>query len=169
VPIRISARVEANAQPPKGRGRALLASLALFLALGLLLWIQRGFVDYALTGFSWQQAQGTVIAARNSSDPTIEFSTPDGTTYQFHEDYILLCTGRHSICFARNFTRGEQVPVIYKPSQPSSAYVHDWALTSTVIMLFVELGVALLLLLMILPLFLKRPMQAEIRIGNAQS
>jgi hypothetical protein len=101
----------------------------------------------------------------NSSAPTIEFSTPEGASHQFSEDYILLCTGRRSFCYARNFTLGQQVPVVYDPARPERAFVHDWALTATVITVFLEAGIGLLFLLALAALLSKGAIRASVRLG----
>jgi hypothetical protein len=163
MPIRFSARVGVEPQTPqRRRGVAVLAGAILIAAAAFLLWMNRGFADYALTGWFWNQTQGVVVEARNNSDPTIEFSTPDGSTYEFKEDYIILCGGRGTFCWIRDFSLGEQVPVVYNPHSPKTAFVHDWALKSTVITVFLEAALELLLVLMMIVLLRRKPMRAEV-------
>jgi hypothetical protein len=128
--------------------------------------INRGFADYALTGWFWNQTGGTVMDAASTSTPTIEFTTPDGATHEFREDYIILCQGKRSFCFIRDFDPGQQVPVVYNPGSPKMAYVHDWALSSTVITVFLETAAELFFVLMMVVMVRRRPIRAAVRFGG---
>lgn len=172
MPIRISGGtgVSVGSRTQQRRpGLALLGGVVLLAGVAWLLWMQRGFADYALTGFFWDKVQGTVIDPTHNSRPTskpiVEFSTPHGARYAFTEDYVLPCAGRRSFCFIRTFDPGERVPVVYNPRDPTRAYIHDWALTATVLTVFLEAGAGLLLALMMVVLVRRRPMQATIRFG----
>ncbi len=122
MPFRVGARIAVSQQQPRGRGVAVLACLTLLAGTVFLLWIGRGFADYALTGWFWNRSEGVVLGGDTSSSPLVEFSTPDGATHTFTEDYILLCAGRRSFCLIRDFKIGEAVPVVYDPSHPRIAY-----------------------------------------------
>jgi Protein of unknown function (DUF3592) len=155
---------------------AFLGGTILLIGLIWLLWMQRGFAEYALTGIFWEKAQGTVINLTHASTsksgttsrPIIEFATPDGRRYAFTEDYVRLCGHRRSFCFIRSFDPGEQVPVVYNPREPMQAYIHDWALSATVLTVFLEGGAALLLVLMMVVLARRRPIEAEVRFGQVE-
>ena len=86
----------------------------------------------------------------SNSDPTIEFQTPDGATRRFSEDYILLCGSRRDLCFIRHFAQGQVVPVTYDRVFPERAYVRDWALIANVITFFIEIGLTLMFVLMLI-------------------
>jgi hypothetical protein len=154
----------ADAPPPSRQGKALLAIAALLAAALFLVWMNRGFADYALRGWRWSETEGTVTDASTTSAPTIAFSTPDGAKHAFREDYIILCGSRRSFCFMRNFDPGQQVPVVYDPHAPQAAFVHDWALKSGVITWFLEAGAAILLALMMLAL-VKGNIRASVRLN----
>lgn len=162
ITLKTSWRVETR-QPARPRGVRILCGTALLAMAAALLWIDRGFADYTVTGLFWNQAQGTVIEARNSSVPTIEFTTPDGVTHDFKEDYILLCGGSRRFCWMRDFTLGQQVPVVYKPQNPSRAYIHDEALYGSVLGFLADLVVSLLLVLLVLAAVRRRPIQASVQ------
>ena len=152
--------------PLRRRGPTLLGGAVLLAGTLVLLWINLGFARYALTGFFWAETGGTVLNACSSSSPTIQFTTPDGAAHTFSEDYILLC-GRRSLCFVRDFSPGQAVPVVYDPSAPQYAYIHDWALTSNVILWFFEAALALLFAALLAFALRRRPLNLSIRIGSA--
>jgi hypothetical protein len=154
-------------RPPRGgRWRAFFTYAILFGVTACLLWMNRGFADYAITGLFWSETAGTVVHAEPPSQPVIQFTTPDGASHQFTEDYASLCSGRHSLCMIRYFTPGERETVVYKPSRPDRAFVHDWALHSMAMRVFLEAGFGFLLLLMLVGPFLKKPIRAEIGRGS---
>jgi hypothetical protein len=171
--FRISGSTRVSIAPrteQKPRGVALLGGTILLVGVVWLLWVQRGFAEYALTGIFWDEAQGTVVDAthrsRNTSKPIVEFSTPDGAMHAFTEDYVRLCGGRRSFCFIRSFEPGEQVPVVYNPREPAQAYIHDWALFATVLTVFLEACAAALLALMLVALVRRRAIKATVRLGG---
>ncbi|HTX75479.1 MAG TPA: DUF3592 domain-containing protein [Terracidiphilus sp.] len=170
ITFRTSFKVETRQTPlaPRSPGVRLMAGIVLLAMAATLLWLDRGFADYTVTGLFWDQAQGTVVDARNNAVPTIEFSTPDGATHGFKEDYILLCGGSRRFCVIRDFTLGEQVPVVYKPRDPSRAYVHDWALYASVLGFFVDLVATLLLLLLLFLAVRRKPIEASIQFGGSE-
>lgn len=167
MPITFSTRISVETrQGTRPRGGALLAVFVLLAMAVILLWLDRGFAEYTMTGILWDQAQGTVVDATNNSVPTVEFSTPDGATHQFKEDYILLCQGSRRFCFVRSFQLGEQVPVVYNPQRPARAYIHDEALYGSVLGFFVDAILALLLVPMMIIAVRRKPMQATIQFGG---
>jgi hypothetical protein len=108
---------------------------------------------------------GTVVHAVPPSQPVIQFTTPNGASHQFIEDYDSLCSGRRSLCFARDFTPSQRVTVVYNPDRPGLAFVHDWASYATVIKFYAEVGLVLLALLVVLLALLppvNKPVQAEV-------
>lgn len=171
MPVRITNRIQVRSQSTGStslRPKAILCAVILLAGVAFLLWLNRGFALYGLTGLFWQQAEGTVIQAEpNNSKPTIQFSTPDGGLYSFSEDYILLCGGRRTFCAIRDFITGQQVPVVYDPRQPSLAFVHDWALTATVITVFIEAGIGLLFLLMLAVLLMNKPIGVSLSFNSS--
>jgi len=175
--VRISGSSRISIETPteqKRTGVGFLGGTILLAGVVWLLWMQRGFAEYALTGIFWDKAQGTVVDVTHRSSstpgptsrPVVEFSTPDGTLHAFTEDYVRLCGHRRSLCFTRSFDPGEQVPVVYNPREPAQAYIHDWALFATVLTVFLEAGAALLLTLMMVVLVRRRPMQLTVRFGG---
>ena len=171
MPIRFSASrsVGLRQQTPNRGRRALLALVAGLAAVTVLLWMNRGFIDYALTGWFWSRTEGTVIDARTTDKPSIQFSAVDGSIHVFKEDYFLLCGTRYSMCFDRNFTPGEIVPVVYGPNSSTRAFIRDWALTANVISVFIEAGIWLLLLvLLIFPNVVGRSLRMSVQIGGKQ-
>jgi hypothetical protein len=175
MPIRISGSTrigieERREQRP--RGVALLAGTILLAGTVWLLWMNRGFAEYALTGIFWEKAQGTVVdvthSYRPTSRPIVEFSTPDGARHAFTEDYLQLCGHRRTFCFVRSFDPSEQVPVVYNPREPAQAYIHDWALFATVLSVFLEAGAAVLLALVMVVLVRRRPIEATVRFGGVE-
>ncbi|MGA7857565.1 MAG: DUF3592 domain-containing protein, partial [Terracidiphilus sp.] len=125
------AGIESRA-PNRPTGAALGGVVLVVCAISFL-WYNIGFARYALTGFLWERTSGIVQDASRTSTPTIQFSTSDGVSHQFKEDYILLCGGRSTFCWIRDFNPGEVVPVVYDPGSPQTAFVYDWALFSGVI------------------------------------
>ena len=173
MPIRISGSTRIaieEREEQKRPGVAILGGMILLAGAVWLLWMNRGFAEYALTGIFWDKAEGTVVNAthssRSTSRPIVEFSAADGDRYAFNEDYVRLCGGRRSFCFVRSFDPGEQVPVVYNPREPMQAYIHDWALSATVLTVFLEAGAALLLALMMVVLLRRRPIGVTIRFGG---
>ena len=156
----------APSPPQRSRSVRLLAAFALLAAGFWLLWINIGFARYAVTGLFWDDAGGTVLNSRTTSSPAIQFTTPDGAAHTFSEDYILLCQSRHSLCFVRTFQPGQFVPVVYDPTAPQRAYIHDWALTSGVMTWFLEAACTLFFALMIAVILRRKPLNASIRIGT---
>jgi Protein of unknown function (DUF3592) len=154
--MQVNARVGGKAQSPGIRRGAILALAVLLAFVALLLWNNRGFANYALSGFFWNSAMGTVVAAKPDSTPTVQFATADGATHSFREDYLVLCGGPYKFCIIRDFSIGEQVPVVYAPKAPATAFIHDWALQSYVIAVFLEAGAGLFLLLMLITLARER-------------
>jgi hypothetical protein len=153
-------------RPPKGKRWGIFFGGLLVLgvmALGLL--ANWEFAGYALTGFSWVRTKGTVVEvdAIVASAPTIQFSTSDGATHSFQEDYSSICGGYRSFCTVRNFAPGEVVPVVYNPRAPQTAFVHDWALFVTVAKMFFWAGMGLLLVLIMAADLMKRPIRGSIR------
>jgi hypothetical protein len=165
--LRFKAIFHVSQRQPRRRGVAVLACLILLAGTAFLLWLGRGFADYALTGLFWKRSQGLVLGGDVSSSPLVEFSTPDGATHTFSEDYILLCAGRRSLCFIRDFKIGEKVPVVYEPGHPRIAFIRDWALYSNVISWLIEAGVGLLLLLMLYVAMVQRPIKVEIESSDS--
>lgn len=165
--FRSSFRVETR-QASRPRGVRVLAGTALLAMAAALLWIDSGFADYMVTGLFWNQTQGTVVEARNSSVPTVEFSTADGVTRDFKEDYILLCGGSRRFCWIRDFTLGQQVPVVYKPKNPSRAYIHDEALYGSVLGFLADADVSSLLLLMVLAALRHKPIQTSVQFNSGE-
>lgn len=154
-----------SASPP-GK-KALFGGAALLIAMLFLLYNRIGFADYALTGIFWADADGAVISLYDTSDPVVEFVTPDGVPHRFSEDYMALCTGRTTICFARDFTVGEHVPVVYDPAVPTRAFIHDWALLSTAFMWFFEAAVMILFALMMAVAVTRRPVDLQLRLQRS--
>jgi len=146
---------------------ALLAGLILLAIDLVLLYVGLGFAEYGFGGFLWwSSAQGTVLSARNSSVPTVEFVTDDGTPWQLHEDYIALCGTRRSFCWIRRFSTGERVPVVYDPHDPGRAYIHDWALTANTLTWVFEAWIGLLLLWVLTFRVTGKARSFSIRIGD---
>ena len=173
MPIRISGSTRiaiGEREEQKRPGVAILGGMILLAGAVWLLWMNRGFAEYALTGIFWDKAEGTVVNTangfRSTSRPTVEFATPDGAIQEFKEDYVRLCGGSRSFCFVRSFDPGEQVPVVYNPREPAQAYIHDWALSATVLTVFLEASAALLLALMMVVLVRRRPIGVTIRFGG---
>lgn len=161
MPTRVTTRIAVRSTSPQRRPTAILCLLVLIAAALLMLWFNRGFALYAATGLSWTRTEGTVVSTRTTSIPTVEFTTADGTSESFKEDYILLCGGRSTFCFIRNFTPGERVPVVFDPRAPQHAYIHDWALTATVLSWFIVVVILAVLLLMMTAL-VGRPFKASV-------
>ena len=151
----------------KRPGRALFAGALLMAGVILLLCTNISFARYAFTGFFWIRTDGTVTNPATTSKPTIQFATRNGAPHLFQEDYILLCGGRSSFCFVRNFSQGQIVPVVYDPAAPQRAFVYDWALFAGVITWFLEAGMGLVLALMLALLVAKKPLNISIRIGKS--
>jgi len=147
VTIRTSSRIRTTAVTTAHRGKAIFGCAALMAMFILLLCLRLGFARYAFTWFVWQNALGTVMSARSTTHPTIQFAAVDGSLHAFDEDYFLLC-GRRSLCYRRSFSPGEGVPIVYDPDAPSRAFVHDFALYSTIFEWFVEAFFLLLLALL---------------------
>jgi hypothetical protein len=153
-------------QPPtRSRGTRLLAGAVLLAAALFLLVTNIDFARFAVTGFFWVRANGTVLSAQRTSIPSIQFATPDGAAHLFTENYLRLC-GRRSFCYRRDFTPGESVPVVYDPAAPARAFVWDWALFANVLSWFFEAALALILALMCLVLLRARPLAVSIEFGS---
>lgn len=132
--IRTGARITTRMRPASGK--AIFGAVGLMAMFLVLLLLHLDFARYAFTAFAWEDAEGTVTSLRRTDDPAIRFVARDGTLHMFSEDYWLLC--HRSLCFTRNFTPGEIVPVVYDPGTPQRAFVHDFALYSTIFEWFVE-------------------------------
>jgi hypothetical protein len=146
VSIRTSSRV--STQTRGRRGKAILGVALLMVLLIFLMGLRLDFARYAFTAILWQRADGTVVNPGRVWNPTLQFVAHDGSLHAFNEDYGLLC-GRRSLCFPRNFTRGEVVPVVYDPAAPERAFVRDFALYSTIFEWFVEAFILLLMALLL--------------------
>lgn len=145
----------------------MLALVVAILAVTGLLWMNRDFIDYALTGLSWSKADGVIINTKTTDKPSVQFSTADVGIRIFKEDYNLLCGTRHSICFDRNFAPGEVVPVVYDPNSSTRAFIHDWALTANVISVFIEAGIwFFLVVLLIFPGIVSKSSRMSIQVGG---
>lgn len=166
MPVRFNTRIEVRSQSQNRSATRILAGLLLISGALLLLWINRGFALYAATGLFWSRTEGRVVDARNMSTPTVQFTTADGTIESFKEDYVLLCGGRSSFCFVRNFSTGERVPVVFDPSAPQNAYIYDWALTSSVLTWFIVAGALVLFLVMTAAALVRRPFSASVSFGR---
>lgn len=162
----VRSRIESRS--PNRRGTVLLGGALLIIAAIFVLYMEIGFARYAFTGFLWTRTEGTVLNPGTTSKPSIQFSTRDGFTHVFKEDYILLCGGRHSLCFIRNFSQGQVVSVVYDPSMPQRAFVHDWALFAGVIEWFLAAGIGLSFALIFAVAFVKKPLNASFRIKTSR-
>lgn len=118
---------------------------------------------YAVSGFSWVHANGTVTNSRTTDVPAIQFTARDGSPITFKEDYYLMC--HRSFCLQRDFDPGEVVPVVYDPDTPTRAYVYDWALFVNAIEWFVVAGIFLLFVSLIVGIRL--PTNFSIRLGRS--
>ena len=169
MPIRFSAgaSVRLKSQAQNRSGRALLALLVGLAATTFLLWLNRQFIDYAVTGIFWSRTDGIVTDPKTTDTPHIQFSSADANIHLFKEDYILLCGSRYSFCFIRDFSPGEVVPVVYDPKSPMLAFVCDWALTANVISVFIEAGIWLLLvMILIFPGIVGRSVSVSTQLGS---
>lgn len=160
---RVERRVAIGA--PKSRGLVLLGGAALIAAAVGLLWANIDFARYAVTGFLWRGAEGTVVSPLRTSSPMIRFAGHDGASHSFTEDYTLAC-GRRSLCFPRHFDPGENVPVVYDPGAPGRAFVDDWALFAGVIQWFAEAAAGLVLALIFAAALFNKPFAIGFRIGG---
>jgi hypothetical protein len=161
----ISTRARVTTRASARSGTAILGIALLIAGLVFLLWLRLGFARYAFTAFLWQRTDGTVISTRRTTDPSIRFAAGDGSLHTFSQDYFLLC-GRRSLCYRRNFTPGEVVPVVYDPAEPNRAFVRDFALYSTIFEWFVELFFLLLLAALLLQLIRGGSGNLSIQIGS---
>jgi hypothetical protein len=143
------------------RGWGLFGAVCLLAACVFLVWLNFSFARYAFTGFSWFETDGTVVSRSRTSSPTIRFSAHDGTNYSFSEDYYLIC--HRSICFVRYLQPGQVVPIVYDPSVPQRAFVHDWALIAGVLNWFFEAAIGVLMALVTLLLLGGKPIRFSIR------
>lgn len=168
MPFSFNARTTVRAVEPAGsnrRGWALLSGICLLAACVFLVWLNFSFARYAVTGFRWVETDGTVVSPHGTSFPTIHFSAGDGASYSFSENYYLIC--RRSLCFVRYFQPGQVVPVIYDPSAPQRAFVHDWALSVGVLNCFVEGIMGGFLALGIFSLLAKKPINFSVRVSGS--
>jgi hypothetical protein len=166
MPSDINATIRVQSRTPRRRGAALLGGGALIAGLVFLLCINIGFARYAVSGFLWIRADGTVLTSCRTSDPTIQFLARNGAAHQFKEDYVILCGGRRSLCFIRDFNPHQVVPVVYDPGNPDRAFVSDWALTAGVITWVGEAVAGLLLALMMFVSLVRKPLNIRIGMGN---
>jgi len=167
MPVRIVTRL--SARSTQARSTGVWGGVVLLAACGLLLWVNRGFGVYALTGFLWPSTNGVVVSPRRTSSPMIQFQTRDGGTEQFTEDYILLCGSSRDFCWIRNFDPGQVVPVVYDPARATRAYVRDFALYSNVVLFFLELGCGLFIGLILCVALFKRPITYSVQVGGQGS
>lgn len=137
---------------------------ALVVAMLIMLWFNAGFWRYALTGLFWTETRGVVVSPSRTSTPIIQYKTRDGTIRSFSEDYVLLCGGRSSFCFVRNFDRGDTIPVVYDPSAPERVFVDDWALRANVINWFLEAGFTLILSLILFVVVRRKSINVSYRV-----
>jgi hypothetical protein len=142
--VQIRYNLSIRSHRPASRRATLFGGAIGLVGVLVLLWINIGFARYAITGFFWTRTTGTVLAGPNSFAPAIQFATIDGAVHTFSEDYMSLCGNFHAFCVLRSFTPGQVVPIVYDPAEPSRAFIHDWALISSVITWFLELAVCLL-------------------------
>jgi hypothetical protein len=149
----ISSRARVTTLSGGNRGTAVLGGVLLVGGLIFLLWLRFGFARYAFTAFLWKHTNGTVMNSRLTTDPTIQFTSVDGSPHAFSEDYFLLC-GHRSLCYRRSFSPGEVVSIVYDPGAPERAYVYDFALFTTIAEWCFEAGL-LLLFLFVLMLLLR--------------
>jgi hypothetical protein len=150
------------------RSGAILDCALLLAGAIFLVWVNIGFGLYALTGLLWVRTQETVMDSHKTSTPTIQFATRDGAVHLFNENYIILCEGRLSFCFIRDFAPGQVVPVVYDPAAPERAFVHDWALYSGVITWFLEAGAGLALAPIFAAQLRRRPLSFSVRMGRSR-
>lgn len=148
------------------RTGAALGGVVLVVCAISFLWYNIGFARYALTGFLWERTSGIVQDASRTSTPTIQFSSRDGVAQLFKEDYILLCGGRSTFCWIRDFNPGEVVPVVYDPGSPQTAFVYDWALFSGVISWILMACAGIFFGLITVLVFTKKPLNLSIQIGK---
>lgn len=167
--INVGIQRDKSTGTPRRRGIALCACALLIACVIFLLWLNLDFGRYAVSGFFWERAEGTVLSSGTTSVPTIQFAAHDGATHRFTEDYIILCGGRGSLCFIRDFRQGEVVPVVYDPSAPQKAFVDDWALSAGIITFFAEATGGMILVLMFAVLLRQRPLQLSLRLGESDS
>lgn len=165
--ITVNTRTRVTTRTPARRGTAILGIAALMVMLIFLLGLRLDFARYAFTSFLWKRAEGTVISTRRTIDPTIQFAAGDGSLHTFSEDYVLIC-GRRSLCFRRSFAPGEVVPMVYDPATPERAFVHDFALYSTIFEWFVEAFFLLLMALLLSSLLSSGSGNVSIQIGSDQ-
>lgn len=164
--FRVATQDGVKPQPSNQRGLALFGGALLLCGVLFLLYVNFGFARYALTGFLWMRTDGTVLSPSRTSTPTIQFTSGDGAAHVFTEDYVILCGGRRTFCFIRDFNPGQLVPVVYDPGAPQRAFVHDWALFSSTITWFLEAGAALLLALMLAVALAKKPLAISVQLGS---
>lgn len=166
MPTQFSANVAVSSRAPQRRWTALLGGVVLLAAAVFLVTLNIGFARYAVTGFSWRRTNGTVVASKRTSTPTIQFSSSDGVLHRFDEDYVLVCGGRSSFCSVRTFSPNDVVPVVYDPRAPERAFVDDWALIAGVINWFLAVGIGLFFLLILVLILVSRPIRFSMRFGN---
>lgn len=166
--ISLKAGVRSTPQRSTSRNTALLAGVGLLAMDLVLLYLGFGFAEYGFGGFLWwSQASGTVLSVTDSSAPTVEFVTGEGALHQFHEDYILLCQSRRSLCWVRTFTAGEKVPVVFDPHAPNRAFIDDWALMANSLTWILEALLGLLLLWGLTFRWIGKPGSFSVRTGTA--
>jgi hypothetical protein len=164
----VNVQQPASQGTPRRRSTAIGACALLVAGWIFLLWLHFDFARYAVTGFLWKQAAGPVISPRETSEPTIQFAGRNGATHTFTEDYYSMCGGRGSICFIRDFSQGQYVPVVYEPSTPQRAFVDDWAHSAGVIGWFTEAGALIVLAMISTVLFRNAPLQLSFQPGNRE-
>lgn len=149
--LKITITARRSELPAYGRRTRLIRYPAIFLLLAGCVYfaLTGGFLRYAVTFPLWNHAEGEVIGLiRNAdSNPIVRFKAADGSLQHFDENYFLLCAGRYSFCFARRFTTGEKVPVVYDPLAPQRAYINDWALKENILQRLICLSLVPLLLM----------------------
>jgi len=154
-----------ESRAPRRRNAAMLGGILFVAGAILFLWLNIGFARFALAGFLWERTNGIVQDASRTSIPAIQFATSDGVSHSFKEDYILLCGGRSSMCWIRDFDPGQVVPVVYDPGYPQRAFVHDWALFAGVITWLLVACAGLFFALMTAVAFMKKPLKFSVQLG----
>lgn len=83
--VRVETRLGIAQRTPNRRGVALFSGALLFVGAIAGLAFNIGFARYALTGFLWDQTEGTVLNTTRTDRPSIQFSTSDGVPHVFRD------------------------------------------------------------------------------------